>query len=164
MKKTNLKTTFGKWYKQNRKRFNFQPVFGKKHWNHINFTFQGLSPKLLFTLDYSGANIFVMNHKEVWDILIEFSTYPARTAWGQYYCHQCLPEYREFFPSRQSLWEKHCFELLLEWVNDDQLESKWIGLFHVKGGTWVEMKGKEEIEAMKAKEEFVEAFPIVETP
>lgn len=162
MKKTNLKTTFGKWYKPNKKSFRYLPLFSKKHWNLFYFTFQGLSPRLHCTIDYSGATISVMQGREVWDILIEFATYPARTAWGQYYCHQCLPEYREFFPSRQALWEKHCFELLLEWVNDDLIKTHWVALFQVKGGTWVELKKEEEIGAMRAKEEFVEVFPIVQ--
>jgi hypothetical protein len=157
-----LKSTFGKWYKRNKKRFRYQPLFSKKHWNHINFTFQGISPRLHCTIDYSGATIWVMKGREVWDILAEFGTYTGRTVWGDYYCDGCFPENREFFSSKQALWEKHCFEQLLEWINDNLVESRWVALFQVSGGTWVELKGKEEIEATRTKEGFVEAFSIIQ--
>lgn len=155
-----LKCTFGKWYKRNKKRFRNQPILIKKHWNRIEFKFQGLSPRLVCSINQTGATIWVMHHKEVWDILAEFDTYTGRTAWGDYYCDGCPPENCDFFSSKQALWEKHCFEQLLEWINDNLVESRWVALFQVSGGTWVELKGKEEIEAMRVKEEFVEAFPI----
>jgi hypothetical protein len=59
------------------------------------------------------------------------------------------------------LWEKHCFEQLLEWINDDLIKTHWVALFRVEGATWVELKKEEEIEITKTKKEFVEAFPLV---
>jgi len=103
-----------------------------------------------------------MHHKEVWDILTSFGTYTERTAWGDYYCYLCPPEYLKFFPSKQALWENHCFEELLEWINDDLVQTRWVALFQISGCTWVKLKMEEEIETTRAKEEFVEAFPIVQ--
>jgi len=159
--KINLKCTFGKWYKRNKKRFSSQPIFTKRHWNFIEFTFHGFSPMLVCSINRSGATIYVMHHKEVWDILTEFGTYTGRTAWGDYYCTLCPPENREFFPSKQALWENHCFEEFLEWTNDNLVESRWVALFQIEGCTWVEFKREEEIEVTRAKEDFIEAFPIV---
>jgi hypothetical protein len=161
MPEINLKCTFGKWYKRNKRRFRYLPVFSKKHWNRIEFKFQGLSPRLVCSINRTGATIWVMHDKEVWDILAEFGTYTGRTVWGDYYCDGCPPENRDFFSSKQTLWENHCFEPLLDWINDNLIVSRWVTLFQIEGCTWVELKKKEEIEASRAKEGFVEAFPLV---
>jgi hypothetical protein len=159
--KINHKRTFGKWFKGNKKRFRNQPLLIKKQWNHIEFKFQGLSPRLHCIIDQTGATIWVMHHKEVWDVLAEFDIWTGRKAWGDYYCTLCSPETREFFPSKQALWENHCLEKFLKWINDNLVESHWVALFQIEGCTWVELKREEEIETMRAKKEFIEAFPIV---
>ena len=162
MPEINLKSTFGKWYKRHQKRFRYPPLFSKRHWDRIEFVFQGISPRLDCTIDQTGATIWVMHHKEVWDILAEFGTYTGRTVWGDYCCDLCPPENREFFSSKQALWENHCFEQLLEWINDDLVESRWVALFQIGGCTWVEIEGEKEIGAMRAKKGFIKAFPIVQ--
>jgi len=158
-----INRAFDKWYKRNKKRFKYRAIFIKKHWNHIELKFEGVTPRLACSITQTGADIWVMHHKEVWDALTDFGTYTGRTAWGDYYCDLCPAENRNLFSSKQALWENHCFEQLLEWINDNLVESRWVALFQIDGCTWVELKEKEDIEAMRTKEEFVEAFPIVLT-
>jgi hypothetical protein len=43
------------------------------------------------------------------------------------------------------------------------LSPAGLPLFQIEGCAWVEIKGEEEIEAMRAKEGFIEAFQIVRT-
>lgn len=102
-----------------------------------------------------------MKGREVWDVLAEFGTGTGRTAWGDYHCTLCHPENIKFFSSKQALWENHCFEEFLEWINNNLVETNWVALFQRRGATWVELKREEEIETTKAKEDFIEAFPIV---
>ncbi|MGA3084163.1 MAG: hypothetical protein ABSE95_05160 [Thermodesulfobacteriota bacterium] len=156
-----LNRAFDKWYKRNKKRFKYRAIFIKKHWNHIELKFEGITPILVCSITQTGADIWVMYNKEIWDALADFGTFTGRTSWGDYYCNLCPPENREFFPSKQALWEKHCFEQILEWFYNNLVESRWVGLFQIDRCTWVEIKGEEEIGAMRAKEGFVEAFPLV---
>jgi len=75
-----------------------------------------------------------------WDILLCLEVLPERTARG-YVCHECEPEARELFPSREALWKDHLFEPLLKWINEELATARAVGIYQTRdeGGTWAKL-------------------------
>ena len=169
MPKSSFNRRFDNWYKRNRKRFKYHVQLIKKHKKYMELRFSGVTPRLICSIKdygchYGNATIWIMRHKTIWDSLVAFGPAEMRTSSGQYYCYLCEPEDQELFPTRQDLWEKHCFEPLFEWIKTNLDKSRWVGLFgdeDGRGSTWAELMDKNEVEGMRNKKDFVEAFPLV---
>ena len=158
MPKCFIQKDFGRWLSRNRSRFRFQPVIVKKRKDSIiGLRFMGISQKIGCVITRHCADIYVSHQGECWDILIDLGAVERKSSAG-YYCELCEPDQRELFDTREELWESHCFEPLLEWVNKNLGESRWVSLFATKGTTWAEIKEKEDIKSKY----FVHAFPVVE--
>lgn len=151
--------TFGCWLRQNGRRFRFQPVIVKRRKNFIQLRFVGISQKIGCVITRHCADIYVSHKGECWDILIDLGAVERKSSAG-YYCELCEPDKREFFATREELWESHCFESLLEWVNKNLGESRWVYLFATKGATWAEIKEKDYIKVNSKY--IVHTFPVVE--
>lgn len=160
MPKNFIQKTFGRWLSSNRSRFRFQPIIAKKgKGSIIDMRFMGISQKIGCVITRHYAGIYVNHHGECWDILTSFVV-EARKSSAGYYCEGCEPDKREFFATREELWERHCFEPLLKWVNKNLDESRWVCLFATKDTTWARIKEKNDIKV--DSEYFVHAFPVVE--
>ena len=89
--------------------------------------------------------------------------FETRAPNGDYYCDLCLAKHREMFSSRKEMWEKHCFEELLEWVNDNFKTCNWICLHAIgKGSTDASLINEKDLgKSINCHETFVRAFPVV---
>jgi len=134
--------------------------------------FTGIAPELCcFIGNHGCVEIRVIYHGEPWDILIDFDVSESRTSSGQYFCRECerhllengRNEQSELFSSREELWEKHCFNPLLEWVNTNFTDSQWLCLGGVKNHySEASLKQKEEVDEMRTNMDFVYACPVVQ--
>ena len=160
MPKCFIQKDFGRWLSRNRSRFRFQPVIVKKRKDSIiGLRFMGISQKIGCVITRHCADIYVSHQGECWDILIDLGAVERKSSAG-YYCELCELDKREFFATREELWESHCFEPLLEWVNKNLGESRWVCLFATKGATWAEIKEKNDIKV--DSKYLVHVFPVVE--
>jgi hypothetical protein len=158
-----IRRSFMKWFKKNSIKFNIKPIFIKLYKNQVEFQFHNVPTNVLCNITRTGATIWVNYNKEIWDSLADFPIFIKRTSWGQYYCEGCLPERREFFLSKQALWENHCFQPLLRWINDNLNRTNWLVLFQHEGSTWVGIKKKEEVKNLRVEENFIQAMPLIVT-
>lgn len=160
MPKSFIPKAFGRWLRQNRRRFRFQPVIVKSGKDSIiQLRLMGISQKIQCVITQHCADICVSHKGECWDILVDFGVAERKSSAG-YYCELCEPDKRELFATREELWERHCFEPILEWLNKNLAESNWIYLFATEGATWAEIKEKDDIKV--DSKYLVHAFPVVE--
>lgn len=164
MPKNFIRKTFDRWLTQNRKRFKYPPKVVNACKNYFEIKFTGIAPELHFTIKNTGAVIWVYNHLEPWEILWEFDIAERRTPNGDYCCNICFVEkHHKIYSSRKELWEKHCFEELLEWVNDNFKTSNWIRLRDMGDG-WKEsalINEKDLREEINCEDVVVRLFPIM---
>ena len=156
MPKNFVQKTFNRWLYVNRKHFTHQPRIVLKRKDFFILQFSGIVPeiKCIISQGRKGGtfNIYVEYQNELWDIIAEFDVDETRTPDGRYYCHSCLPEYKEQFSSRKELWKKHCFEALLEWTKENFKESHRLCLFGSKcHSTSAFILGKNEMDEMMKK-------------
>jgi hypothetical protein len=125
--------------------------------------FQGEeSSRLVFMrhVDEVDVGIYIMYHRQTWDMLPDFDVYQRRTPTGQYYCDACTPP--EMFPSRAALWVAHCFEPLLAWANDHLQASQWLCLYgEPEDSTWAELTTAEDVSMRMSRNDLVYACPVV---
>lgn len=101
----------------------------------IFFTFPGLAGNLAGYFNRKSGIILVVNFQdECWDLLGDFDTVEERSGLG-YFCRLCLPEYRQYYHSREALWMEHCFENFLQWCNETLAPANWLALYDYDGMT-----------------------------
>ena len=164
MPKNFVRKTFDRWLAQNRKHFTHQPRIVLKRKDFFILRFSGIAQQIKCFISKSGAfEIHAEYQKEYWDIIWEFDVFETRTADGRYYCHLCLAKHCEMFSSRKEMWEKHCFEELLEWVNDNFKTCNWICLHAIgKGSTDASLINEKDLgKSINCHETFVRAFPVI---
>ena len=107
--------------------------------------------------------IAVEHEGECVDLIADFDVAPCRDGAGRYFCGMCTEP--EFFDSRRALWEGHCFEPLLEWVNRELRAGQWLHICILPSGTSWAMLQPEGMAAQgnaPQKEEGYEgAWPVV---
>ncbi len=152
MSRNFVQKAFYRWLCLNRKNFTHQPRIVLKRKDFFILSFSGIAQQIKCFISKSGAfEIHAEYQKEYWDIIWEFDVFETRTPDGSYYCHLCFPEYKKNFSSRKELWEKHCFEKLLEWTKENFKESNRLCLFGTKCGGSAFILGKKEMEEMIKK-------------
>lgn len=159
MPKSFIQKAFGPWLSLNRSRFRFQPVIVKRRKNFIRLRFAGVSQKIGCVITRHCADIYVSHKGECWDILTDFGVSEKKSPSG-YYCGLCVPHERRYFATREELLTEHCFDGLLEWLNEELSERTWIYLFATEGVTWAEIKEKDD--GMLENKNLVHAFPVVD--
>lgn len=79
-----------------------------------------------------GFSVAVDWRGECIDLAWDMDVQVKRSAAG-YYCGCCLPEFVEFYPTREALWIGHSFEPFLEWMNDVPAKAE---VLRLSIGTW----------------------------
>jgi hypothetical protein len=172
MRKYFVLKIFKRWLDREGHRFLHKPTIQRIRWKYFILRFEGVTPKISCIISRFGSvGIWVSHRKECWDGLADFDLYEKRNKGGQYYCELCDSAFRtdyspdppEMFTSREELWIKHSFEPLLEWCNEHLQRGKMLLFLGGKGrGYWeAVIRGNEELEKMKADEDFVYACPVV---
>jgi len=134
-----MRHTFGmnafmKWLPNNSQCFHNKPCNIRRNNNSVTFNLTGITKKLQWRVSESGAELWVLhqlpNHKGIfWDMLIDFDVNVARSTSCQYYCSICdcylkTENKRQYYPTKLVLWEKHCFENILNWCNKQLTPDK----------------------------------------
>lgn len=164
MPKEFIHKAFEQWIYRNLKRFKYQPLIFKRRKDYIQLKFSGITSEILCHIDKRGQVLISIEYQDqCWDIIAEFDVAEKRSAENKYYCELCLPEYRVFYSSKQELWEKHSFEPLLEWINENFLKSQWVCLFGggETGFTIAKLREKQDVSKMTQDKYFFCAFPVV---
>lgn len=161
MRKYLVLQTFKSWIAQNRSRFKYRPYLFLVRWNYFEFRFSGITPLIHGRISKNGNVEIPASYKgEFLDILTEFDVSKDHTLNGQYYCTERLEP--EMFLSKDELWIRHSFEPLLEWINNEFNESRWLCLFESKGhSTRAVFMDAREAEQASREEDFVNARPVV---
>lgn len=104
--------------------------------------------------------------EDVWDFLTDFDCCEARDDSGLHFCRLCAPEERMLHPSRAQLYERHSFEPLLEWVNENFRASRWLAFYRTAniGTSWANLFEESELEQAKSREHLIRAIPIIQRP
>jgi hypothetical protein len=129
-----FRKAFEHWLAGNRARFAHPPRITERRKGHLTLVFQGITPKITCSINKTGVCIAVEHEGECVDLIANFDIAPRRDGAGHYFCAMC-PE-PEYFDSRRALWEGHCFEPLLEWVNRELRAEQWLHIHIHEGFSW----------------------------
>jgi len=163
MSKNFVRKTFDHWIKINRTNFKYQPRIVKSRKNYFELKFDGIAPELACLISNRGDCMITVDYNDTcWDIICEFDVWERRNPKGQYYCDGCLPEYKEFYSSREELRIKHCFEPLLKWTNENFNRSNFLCLWGDKeGSTSACIKTEHEVKDFMLGVDFSAIAPLV---
>ena len=130
---------FWKWLLENEPDLAYPLTFKRRTQEALFFSFEGLTPILEICIGHD-IGIYVLQNDEIWDALLFFEGYPIKTT-GGYECTLCLPEFKETYSSRETLWIQHVFEPFREWIQNDLRPAQWLMLGEASGGgiTWAEL-------------------------
>ena len=161
MKKYFVLKTFKRWIAREGFRFRYRPFIHIIRKEYFILRFSGITPKISCIITkYGRVEIWAVHRKENWDILSEFDIHEQLNEYGQYFCQSCEPP--EMFTSREELWVKHSFEPLLKWCNEHLQRSRMLFFLGREGHySFAAIKRHEELSKMKAREDFVCAYPVV---
>ncbi len=162
MAKSFAQKIFTRWLAINGHRFRHPPHLIFDHKEYFILRFTGITSKIQCLIRAQGTVEVIVTHPRTdgWEILMDFDVCEHSNPSGQYYCSECSPT--EFFPSREALWETHCFETLLAWTNTYFDESRWLCLFSVGcGSTYAKLIKIEDVHAQTMKESCVYKCPVV---
>ncbi len=150
---------FERWLAGNRHRFRHPPRITLRRKTHIDIAFRGITPKITGCITRTGASIAVKHEGECVDLLIDFDITERRNGDGRYFCGLCTESVA--YASRQALWENHCFEPLLQWVNQELRAGQWLHL-HIldSGASWAAL-GPQEPTTMDRPHVYMEAWPVI---
>ena len=97
---------------------------------------------------------------EDFDILTEFDLIEEKNSQG-YYCSLC--QETEYYPDRETMWEKHVYELLLEWAIDNIKPENYLCVFESenKGGLCAKILTMEELKKRKDEKLLVFCKPVI---
>lgn len=158
---------FQQWYCDNQHRFAI-PLFLYRHRDRGICVSVGDIPgeKMYFGIffrkkDFQDGSLFFSWGEENIDSMAWMETYPKRIDAG-YICELC----REFgkdlrvFPTRESLWEDHIFEVILETVNEKIAAAEHIELRFDDGASFAKFVMKEEVYTPSGKMPIVDVIQI----
>ena len=150
MKDLPMKAIFTNWFSHNHRKFKYLPglINVSKTYDRVELWLSGdFATNLVFRMDERfHITLHVTYNHRFWDILAEFDVDVKKTELGQYYCGLCEPEYKAFYSSRSELVEKHSLNPLLDWINSNYNQSKYITLFASNGSSWTRIVNDNELE------------------
>ena len=116
--------TFDYWLRQNRKYFSHPPKLLLRRRDYVEYSFQGVNPAIRLSIkNYGYIELWVYYQGTAWDILTDFDVHERKTSTGAYYCHLCDEDSRVFYHSREDLWVDHSFKSLLEWSQENFIDT-----------------------------------------
>ncbi len=123
-----IQRAFLSWLDMNHERFDVKIRLGARTDAVQEFSFAGIVGAISGAVTPYEINVYVIHEGDCWDLLLSLDAYPKRTR-GGFFCADCAPDARAFFPDRPALWADHLFEPLLQWVNESLATAKWLALF-----------------------------------
>lgn len=143
-----IQRAFARWLYANEARFAVPlNVRYRKSW--VAISIQRLNPCIAISLTHV-FNIGVWWNGGFWDFLIWIDACPTHTPQG-YIDEHTIPEFREFYPSRDALWTELLFEPFLVWVNEELVPARWLALYALSqdssGGKWVKLSKQQKHDA-----------------
>jgi len=125
--------TFDYWLKHNRKYFSHPPQLFLQRRDYVLYSFQGINPAIRLSIKPVGfIEVWVYYQGTAWDILTDFDVHARRTSAGDYYCQLCDEESRVLYPSREDLWMDHSFKSLLEWSQENLVDTNRLCITGIK--------------------------------
>lgn len=162
MPKSFKRKSFDWWLSRNRGFFPYPPVIVENRKKYFHIRFRGITSSILCSIHKYGYSLSVSNEDEVWDFLDFGEVTERRTPSGRYFCYQCKPECRKFYPTRYALWEDHVFNRLLNWAKQNLLKTKWLCLFDHDGATTALVVDEKYLPMAMKDDSFYKAIPMVE--
>ena len=158
------KYIFRNWYSKKYSEFKYPPdsISISDESDSSEFYFEGISPNMRGYTNEFSVSVGVFHKGDCWDFLFDYDIGEAKTDDGRYYCDICDLEHRKYYSTREELWEKHSFEHLLKWVNENFNETSWITLHSIKcGGTWARIVDEKDLEENQKCESYAHSFKVV---
>lgn len=163
MPKAFFRKAFERWLLQNQERFQRPPKITAQGKNFVEFSFRGVTPKIKGCVTRHGTTFGIHHAGQCVDLLNDIDLVECRNRDGTYYCALCLEPVH--YDSRQSLWEQHCFEPLLEWANASFQPGEWLHIaVRVGGSSWAEIKPHGACCQDSEGLEFSGAWPVLLSP
>ena len=95
--------------------------------------FHGINTAIRLSINTIGfIELWVYYQGTAWDILTDFDVHDKRTSTGVYYCHLCEENSRVLYYSRADLWIDHSFKPLLEWSQENLIDTMSLCIIGVK--------------------------------
>lgn len=132
-----IQRAFIAWYQAHKKEWRRPLSLLSRKDDEMSFTLQGLNPNLCIYLhdwkfgNYRDAREFGISvnwQGQCWDVLMSYMILPARSHHG-YYHRFTLPDDRQIYSSRETLWAAEMFEPLMNWLNNRFFSVKWLVLY-----------------------------------
>ena len=164
MPKNFSQRTFDNWLKQNRKTFSHPPQLFLRRRDYVEYSFQGINPAIRLSIKPIGfIEVWVDYQGTAWDILADFDVHARRTSAGAYYCQLCDEESRVLYPSREDLWMDHSFKPLLEWSQENLIDTNRLCITGIEDHyTSSTLLPKDEIDARRDMiEDLCAVLPVV---
>jgi len=123
---------FIRWLSINKHRFNNPPCNIIQVKDKISFNLSGIIKTLQWSITENYAELTVhqladfSSHDESMVDIVNFYDVEVtkQLLTGQYFCHLCEEQYRQYYPTELALWEGHCFEEVLSWSNHQLTNDK----------------------------------------
>ena len=132
LKENTVFKIFSDWLKENERQFKHKPVFLKKSRTYVEYMFEGINPMITFILRKSSSiDVLVTYEEEVFDQLLYIQLVDEGFDDNGFFCKLCEPSKHQFYKTREELLSKHTFEYLLDWANENLIESNILRLVEI---------------------------------
>ena len=139
-----IQRKFLSWFSESRHLFSTPLSISKHTKKLIELKFTDAESLIRVTLTSWEINVSFHWKDTFWDFLICFEAIPELKR-GYYVCSLCDDAERDFYISREVLWQLHLFEPFLEWVNNKLTIAPWIEVDGQEGeSTFAKLVGSSE--------------------
>ena len=161
MPKSFQRKAFDHWLSRNRGLFQHPPVIIKNGNNCFTMCFKGINSTIGCIITSYDYSISVDYKGDCWDLIDSNYVSEQQTPSGEYFCKECEPGHQILFPTRSALWEDHIFNPIMEWANNNLLETKWLCLFQYDGATWAKVIDENNLLKEMQGKNFFKTIPLM---
>lgn len=160
MPKNFSRKAFDSWLARHEKEFRFKPFISVSRKDYFKLQFSGLVSALSVHISNRGAFEVLIDDVETggFDIVTEFDVLAEKNSQGLYSCWYCLE--KTYYPDRATLWQKHSFEPLLQWINGITADD--VICMIIRDGELAAAHRRKVEELDKSKVPYSRCFPMVE--
>lgn len=158
-----IKKAFGAFRKREYHILKYPICVYEKRKKGFKFKLQGVTQHIFFYISKTGRVEVWATFKDIglYDILTDFDLIEKRDNSGKYYCDLCILKNREYYNTRNELWEKHSFEPLFHWINEKLTDSNYLCFFDYGKGQEAKIVDEIEYKQWMNNKNMVYSVPII---
>jgi len=122
------------WLDQNQSRFLLTPHSMRRTSSHLDLSLGAVTDRIEIVLHNDGITVAVMWQGECFDRLQDFDIDPQHSPRG-HFSTLVMPEYQEYYSTKDALWCNEVFEPFLAWTNERLAPANWLAFLDHEGAT-----------------------------